>query len=359
MIGGRAGGLDTKSLAVSSCPAGRDYFESTLHNLTKNPENKSLESFLVKMEALRTPHIQAQCVEAALAHVSAPSSRFIRCNSKGQVLSKQLDPCASQQYVKMIHHSFEVVATCLKEFVAGSPDEKVQNQWVETYFKLLTKESGLHVNVVSNSGAVGTGQLTTQYITDFMKFTYDDAVDYLKKSKPAYCRALADQFLNKERVSKIHDTCAKVAIEKGQPTLGLLIGFSHLKVFHERVSSTLRQFQDSLDLTEDERIQLEIELTSLAYNMGNGGLNYPLKKALLDFSPQKPVRNVRHLMTRVHEKIPSMKNLTTTRVVRGQRKQVRLYTPGRVNEMLHYLGRVEKRYASVQYAADVSSCRVR
>lgn len=349
---------NSRSSALSAdafqCRRGRnDYFERALHNLTaidtrRNPEKRTLPVALMQLKPLKNPHINPLCIESALAQVSGgrhADYTFQYCSGK-KVYVKSEEPCASDNYLKMVHHSFELVSTCLKDFVADTSDPRIQNDWVETYFTLITKESGLHANVISPSGALAGAQLTSIYIKDFLEFSRDRVSAHLQKSNSSYCRGLADFALSDARVKGVSSKCNLIDIENG-PLTGFLVGFGHLRRIREQILTELNTKEEALSqLSRADQLHLEKTLVTIAYNTGVSGLTEPLEYTLSGYSKSKPVTDVNQFIRNVAS------NLHWRKVVRksGKRKIVawrRLPGGDRKDEVRQYLSNIERRYRSV------------
>jgi hypothetical protein len=322
------------TLNGSSCPVQRNYFQQDLGNLAffaRNPKTDGpVNSRLLRIAPQIRPLIKPACVTAALENVSAGPplrsdddfrvNRFMRCHSQNKIIDHQDEPCLSEDYQTLIHASFELATSCLKEFVSGSKDPKIQNIWVEGYFKMLSKESGLHINAVSRIGAMGIGQLLPEYIADFHRRTLPRLREFLARpGGPAGCKRLGDEVLTEEKISALYRTlsqidsrgrrveefqinrCATIDITDSQPLLNLLISFSHLQVFKESTVDWLMRipkYRDALNELNDksELHDLEIKLVSWAYNLGAEGLRTRAVQALKKRERGAPIKSVRDLI---------------------------------------------------------------
>lgn len=269
-----------------------------------DPFNKSrtLTATLLQIGPPSKPLINAKCVANALDLVTAGSAkknqeafrsnRFFRCNTFNEPLDHQDEPCRSVEYKSLIHTSFELTTQCLKEFVTGSRDVSLQNTWVEGYFKMLSKESGLHVNVASRIGAIGVGQLRAKYIIDFENRTLPRLRAFLNRPETTeVCKRIGKELLTNEKISRLYKMttstyseskdnsstsvvriCENIDINQDQPLLNLIISFSNLKLYKESILDGI--FNDSRynsafkELTPTELIDLQIKMVSWSYNLG-------------------------------------------------------------------------------------------
>lgn len=237
----------------------------------------------MQIPSLRNPHINPLCVQAALAQVTGgpnTQNQFRFCDGE-RIVTKDYEPCASSNYVKMVHHSFELVATCLKDYVSESQNPRVQSAWVENYFRILTKESGLQANAVrSNQSAIGVAQLTRIYRQDFRKESLRAVRNHLANSESPYCRSLGDFAVSERRVVGLNRTCHLINVDSG-PLVGFLVGFSHLRHVRRQVLTTLDRHSNLLSgLSASNRLRLELALVTISYNIGFIGLTEPLEYTL-------------------------------------------------------------------------------
>lgn len=340
---------ETKAAPRPFCPAGKAYLQADLSTLSypdfynTDPKDKrnSLTAKLLQIGPLSQSLIDPACVETALSLVSAGApkkkhqrfrkNRFIRCANDGQAFDNQDEPCASDEYKTLVHSSFELTTKCLKEYVTGSKDPKVQNAWVEGYFKMLSTESGLHVNVASEIGAIGIGQLRAKYIVDFKQRTLFQLRDFLlnRQSSPG-CRSLATKLLTDERIKKLYNVsetvdpktkkvtkityslnaCSNIDINEDQPLLNLIISFANLKLYKENTVDEIfnnPKYQGIFkNLSQDELLDLEIKLVSWSYNLGARGLRTHIEKVLDTKYANKTISSVRDFI--VDADIPSKRN---------------------------------------------------
>lgn len=345
------------------CPVGEDYFQRDLNALAypnpmeKDPKARS-NSLNAKILQVGTPAdtlIARDCFELALNSVTAGApkkskekfraNRFFRCNSDNVPIDHQDEPCASEEYKNLVHSSFELTTTCLKEFVSGSQDVKAQNAWVESYFKMLSTESGLHINVVSRLredpglAAVGITQLRPRFTMDFLNRTLPDLRKFLMQSKtsPA-CKALTENLLTAERVKKLYgmvevidsktksplidpktklprkqlemNVCSNIDINDGQPLLNLIIGFANLRLYRDNTFNEIMKnptYSSAFkDLSEEEMLDMQIKITSWSYNLGSSAARERIQGILDHHYPNQTVPSVRHFFETVNKQVPGL-----------------------------------------------------
>lgn len=345
------------------CPAGKDYFQRDLNALSySNPletdpeaRSNSLNAKILQVGAPADTLIARECFEAAIDEVKAGgrkkadekfrANRFFRCSSENVPVDHQDEHCASEEYKNLVHSSFELTTSCLKEFVSGSKDENVQNEWVEGYFKMLSTESGLHINVVSrlhiNPGlaAVGITQLRPGFTIDFLNRTLPDLRKFLARpeTRPA-CKALTEKLLTTDRVKKLYGmvdvidsvtkkpiidpktdkpkqrlemkVCSNIDINDGQPLLNLIIGFANLRLYRDSTYNTLMKnptYSSAFkDFSPEEKLDMEIKITSWSYNLGSNAARNRIQGILDNHYPNKIVPSVRHFFKTADLQVPGL-----------------------------------------------------
>lgn len=288
--------------AISKCEPQQSYLLTEIMQIQKT---NSLSSSLLKAQPFSQLFVKRSCVESALEQVTAgrvlnekeqklgrrkfAANNFIRCDKNNKVHDYQETPCQSVDSIKLTHNSFETVTQCLKDFVSGSQQKSVQNEWVKLYFKMLSKESGLQNYVRSHRNAVGSNQLTPQYIRDFIQFSMNDIKNHLNKSDQLVCRRLGQEILSdaafaymaqkKSNHAYTYNTCSLIGTNQNQILRNMLIGFSNLKVLRDRVRDSAFD-NDQVRISKAEQLSVELSLVPMAYNMGNGNLNRTINKVL-------------------------------------------------------------------------------
>jgi hypothetical protein len=287
-------------------------------NTDPDHRSESLIARLLQVGTFKYPLINHDCTKNALATVTAGppktikekfrSNRFIKCvgREKNQPLDHQDAPCTSPEYEVLIQNSFELATRCIKEFVAESSDLNIQNTWVEGYFKMLSSESGLQLNVISQINAAGMGQITPIYIQDFKKSTFTDLKKYLESMNTSEtCKRMGKEILTNDRIDKLLNRvtisrpggkkvtyealniCSNMDINDGQPLLNLIISFSHLRSLKQRIENEITEnnsYQNVFKgMSKEQLIDLEIKLVSWSYNLGPWGLIQHAQKVLDQF----------------------------------------------------------------------------
>lgn len=344
--------LNSSITTASQCEPDQSYLIEEMNELRGF---NNLSSSLLKTQPFPELLVKRSCVLSALNQVTAgrplsdnekkhgrkkyAANNFVRCDENNSYETYQETPCQSQESIKLIHNSFETVTQCLKDFVSGSSQISAQNEWVKLYFKMLTKESGLQNYVQSKRGAIGAGQLTPQYIRDFVEFSMEDVRNHLEKSTHQVCRRLGHEILSDEAFSYMakkkssnaytFNRCALVGTNHNQILRNLLIGFSNLKT--ERMRARKYAFQNQfVKIPQSEQLKVELALIPLAYNMGSGNLEYTIEKAL---NEDRTFADSTSFIQAVYKSIPS-----------------------KFKETKNYQSNIDNRYADVLKGSGQKSC---
>lgn len=337
------------------CEQNETYMAEEIDRIRKK---KTLSNHLLKFLPFPQTVVKRSCVQSSLKQVTAgrelpqtqidrglrkteSENNFIRCDASKKVVNYQETPCQNRDSILLIHNSFELVTGCLKDYVSGSTDVTVQNKWAQTYFKMLTKESGLQNYVASPSNALGISQLTTTYIRDFMDKNLDDVKTHLATSVHPICKSLGNEILSPAAVayfakknpdtSYSYNTCALVGVEHNQILRNLLIGFSNLKLYRSYARQSAFTRNEQVQMTAEQQLKLELQTVPLAYNMGPGGLNQAIDRSLRSFTKQRPVRDADQLMRLIIRYAGSV-------------------------EGKNYLGNIENRFNKVVQDSSQTSC---
>lgn len=337
------------------CAQNETYMTEEIDRLRKK---QTLSSQLLQFLPFPQTVVKRGCVQSALKQVTAgrkleqseinrglrkkeSENNFIRCDNGKKVMQHQETPCQNRDSISLIHNSFELVTGCLKDFVSDSKDLKIQNQWAQAYFKMLTKESGLQNYVTSQDNALGSSQLTTIYIRDFMENSLIDVKAHLATSAHPICRRLGIEILSPDAVSYFakkksadsysYNTCALIGVEHNQILRNQLIGFSNLKLFRTRARQSAFRNNPQVKMSAEEELKLELQMVPLAYNLGSGGLNNSIDKSLKSYSRNRPVRSAEEFLRSI------IKNTESA-------------------EAKNYLSNIDRRFSTVIQDSGQTSC---
>jgi hypothetical protein len=314
-----------------------------LDELKRANKSGTLSSSLIRRAPFATSkfNIKRSCIKAAQQQVTAghkDKTGFVRANDfvscapdRSSMKSNLMTPCQTQETVTLTHNAFEIVTQCLSGFVSDSTDPSVQKKWIQTYFKLLSKESGFQNHVRSKSRpdpAIGIGQINRIYIEDFNKFAKEQVQDYLKNSPESSCQTLERKVFEKPLNGR-NAACNYIGYDEDQILRNLVVSFSNIKIYRDRIKTFLRRNQSKQNLSDTEVKKSEHFLLAWAYNGGSGNIEDWITKGLA--SSNKKVQSSEQLYHLVFNKIDKP-------------------------EAAKYLKNINKRMADVLSAAQEQSC---
>ncbi|MFN9069215.1 MAG: hypothetical protein ACK5V3_18470 [Bdellovibrionales bacterium] len=335
-----SGSLIITQSKMNSCPESGQYILKELEVAIKG---RSLSSNLLRRAPFASFqfHIRRSCIQAAQQQVTAGhwdnkkfvrANDFVTCTQDRKILKTNLmTPCQTNEVVTLTHNSLELVTQCLAEFVSDSSDPLVHKSWIQTYFKLLTKESGLQNHVRSKSrphAAIGLGQINKYYIEDFEKFAKKSVQEYLSSSRDTNCVNLEKVVFSKPLIGP-HAACNFVGYDEDQILRNLVVSFANIKIYRDRINSFLNRNKEKLDLSAHEQKQAEHFLLAWAYNGGSGNIERWIRQGLA--SERKKIQTSEQLYHAVFKKIDKP-------------------------EAKAYIGNINKRMQSVREAAQEQSC---
>lgn len=324
-----------------ACESSGQYIHNELKQLKFQ---KSLSAGILKSSPVKKNYIQRACIKSAQDQVSAghfesnsrgqkkfiQANNFVRCKGSNRNLEQNLmTPCSSTESVAYVHNAFELVTQCLAGYVADSSDPVSQRDWIRTYFKMLTKESGFHNYVKSNSNAYGIGQVTAPYLADFKEKTLESARAYLKLSNISECNRLGEQILTDSKLNSI-GRCSLVGLNEDQVLTNLAIGFSNLRIYRERARLFLERNSQNVKMSESQVRNAEHFLVPWGYNGGSGNLEKWINAGLKNRN-RKPVQTSNELYAALVPKI--------------DKEEARLYLP-----------RIQERYQKVVEGSGYTNC---
>jgi hypothetical protein len=326
-----------------SCPESGQYI---LRELEESVKDKTLSSSLMRRApfAFSRFHIRRSCIQAAQQQVTAghwDNKKFIRANdfvscSKDRKLMKTnlMTPCQTPDIVALTHNAFELVTQCLAGFVSDSNDPLIQKSWIQTYFKLLTKESGLQNHVRSKSRphpAIGFGQINKYYIEDFERFARKSVQEYLLTSSDSNCVNLEKAVFAKPLTGP-HAACNFIGYDEDQLLRNLVVSFANIKIYRDRINASLNRNKVKLELPLHEQRQAEHFLLAWAYNGGSGNIHRWITNGLS--AERKKVESSEQLYHAVYRKIDKP-------------------------ESKAYIGNINERMEQVKSAAREQSCWIK
>lgn len=229
----------------------------------------------------QTQLISRQCVRAAMDRAffsKEKKSLFKKCSNPSGSLQQASRPCVSQNYFDSINKGFDLVNQCMKDYILPGADNQIQKQMTYSIFKMVTFESGFHMNVKSSSGSTGLGQLTSGAIID-VNARIPTIKKQLEQSKSENCRLIATDLLKEKVPMKPNQStsCERISPDKGNPLLNLLYTFSYFKLARDFVKNSVSSYKDQLSaLNRNDKENFLSDLASWAHNTGPSGMTKPL-----------------------------------------------------------------------------------
>ena len=266
------------NLHYEQCSAKNNYLEEIL----ARPNNKALQ---ITKDYKANP-LTLKCISESMQAVDTTKATFASCPQSGGGYGAKVErPCASENMVKTVAASFELVTNCFAGYIDADADTTLApRQRIErVMFQLLNYESGWTVNSVDSVSAGGLGHLYSPLIASINKTDANGASewsrmkDYMKKSTSAACKSLekADlQPLSAEAPNV--KGCDRMALDKGNPMLNLMYTMAHLKSVRNAVVGTLKGTDVSPAL---QRVLVD-QLTVWGYSSGERGISEILKSSL-------------------------------------------------------------------------------
>lgn len=276
-------------IRYEQCHSGNDYLEK---QLADQVASSSLLGTLISRSVSAQSIIKSSCVRASL---DLGSSHFRNCS--GTKYGKQLtEPCLSEKYFKLVNNSFDVVATCMKDYIAANETDAEKKLDVRAIYALINIESGFQVNSVSATGAGGIGQLTAAAIADVNMNQLSGVRSSLDSSKFTNCRRISSEMLNSSQPipSRASSSCERISIANGNPLKNMVYTFAYLRGVKEDLESqifTNDRYSSKFKLSDVDLARVKRAMMVWSYNTGAAGIITPVKALLNLFYGNKVVTN--------------------------------------------------------------------
>lgn len=271
-----------------NCSANNRYLENSLSRLLE-PSSQLASFFRSPQKSI----ISNRCIKANMT-LHGEGKRY-QCNSAGVATRVSAKACVSDNKLNLISKSFNLSADCFGDL--HGENESAKQQSALAIFSLMAQESGMHMNVVSPSGAAGVGQLTNDAINE----VNSNRASIQKKLKsisgnPNCSRILSPIFNKPMSTNKL---CDRIGTSGGNPLKNIAYSFAYQNI----VRSTLDRarfgsltFKDvvSPNLDPAEEARLKSSLVAWGHNTGPGGLLRPLGYLMRHYSRTgKSIRNAK------------------------------------------------------------------
>jgi hypothetical protein len=326
-----------RNIRYNQCSDSNDYLSSEMNRLKSG---RSLLGELIREEPRTRSIIKPQCVRMGMeTKFGERSSSFRTCDSEGN-MSKAIRPCISDDYFKLINNSFDLVSTCMLDYLSPNDSSREKLQDIRSTYAVINVESGFHINAVSGRGAGGIGQLTADAITNVNNNELSNIREVLSKSP--ICQRLADTVLDGSSPmnAKKSLSCDRISLENGNPLVNMIYTIANLKSTKTALTRSLfknRIFSKKFSaLSESEKDRLQRSLTMWAHNTGAGGMIKPVMSLLNSVYAGKKVTNVDKFLKQLTSSMashPHKKNSSSAR---------RRETTGYFDSVMKTLNRVEK-----------------
>lgn len=318
---------DIRNMRYMQCNRQNDYLED---EMTKATLNKGLLGDIIRAPIKSNSIIKASCIQMGMNTKFGISSKSFReCSSSGT--SRQaFRPCVSQNYFKMINNSFELVSSCMKDFIAPNANEETQKLDVRAVYALINIESGFHVNAMSGTGAGGIGQFTKPAIQDVNSNELHDVRVSLEGNPNPLCSRLSMELLDTMEPIRpgSAQSCDRISLKNGNPMKNMIYTYAYLKGVKKDMNSMLfenKNYKKKFRMSEYDLNKVKRALMVWSHNTGPAGTWTPAKTLLNTFYRGKTVTNADQFIQQMQQymqKFPASANKS-----RARRKETSQYFP--------------------------------
>ncbi len=260
---------------------------SFIDNLISNdPFSKLVQSYIGEMV------IKPSCFANYMN--SSPGRNFFNCD--GGAIENS---CVSQNLFELTSNSFNLAASCLKNYNNNSADEVAQNNTSEYMFYLMGHESKFSYNTLSHTGAKGIGQLTGVAIKQVFDTELDDIKRHLNNSNKSDCNKLSAALPNASESPKLGKyggassaennrlKCEYTAIKNKNPVRNIIMSMGYQKHIRNEVLKIMKWGSAQVDqLSPTDYSYLVDQFVMWSYNPGQAFISV-LSKALRSHPPLK------------------------------------------------------------------------
>ncbi|WP_374029150.1 transglycosylase SLT domain-containing protein [Bdellovibrio bacteriovorus] len=324
---------EVSDIRYMQCNRQNDYLEKELDQISKG---NSLLSGLTAAPVRANSIIKPACMRVSMeARFGASSKTFRECSANGS--SRQaFRPCISENYFKLINNSFDLVSSCMKDFIA--PGQGVENQKldVRAVYALINVESGFHVNAMSGTGAGGIGQFTSPAIQDVNTNELRDVRISLEGNQNQQCNQLSMQFLDSMEPIRPQKSlsCDRISLRNGNPVKNMIYTFAYLKGVKKDLDTMIfanKNYRNKFKLSEFDLNKVKRALMVWSHNTGPAGTWTPVKALLNSFYRNRSVTDADQFINQVQQymqKFPASANKSSAR-----RKETSHYFPSITNTL--------------------------
>lgn len=309
------------------CNSQNSYLEKEMTNLASG---SSLMSQLLSSPIRTNSIIKPACMRMSMeAKFGASSRSFRQCNDKGTA-TRAFRPCITENYFKLMNNSFDLVSSCMKDFIAPGGDEETQKLDVRAAYALINVESGFHVNAMSGTGAGGIGQFTEVAIRDVNENELSEIRMSLEGNKNPYCAQLSMEHLDSLQPIRpeYKNSCDRISLKRGNPVTNMIYTFAYLKGIKRDFNNQIfdhRNYKKKFNMSEEELNKIKRALMVWSHNTGPSGTWTPAKTLLNTVYRNKKVTDADKFINEMQQylqKFPASANKSSAR-----RKETSHYFP--------------------------------
>lgn len=316
-----------RNMRYMQCNAQNRYLEDEISSLSKR---SGVLGDVIRAPVRPNSIIKPACVQMGMnIKFGASSKTFRECSPNG-ALRSAFRPCISENYFKLVNNSFDLVSSCMKDFIAPGASEKTQKLDVRAVYALINVESGFHVNAMSGTGAGGIGQFTAPAIQDVNTNELHDVRVALEGHPNPQCGRMSMEFLdsmNPIRPGKAQ-SCDRISLKNGNPIKNMIYTYAYLKGVKKDMNTIIfenRNYKNKFRMSEYDLNKIKRALMVWSHNTGPAGTWTPAKTLLNTFYRGRVVTDADQFINQLQQymqKFPASANKSSAR-----RKETSHYFP--------------------------------
>lgn len=256
-------------------------------------------------------------LSSARYKVCAPSSN--RYNPKDRGVGQA---CIGEEYFKLVNNSFDLVSNCMKDYIAPGEVDEMKKLDVRAVFAMINVESSFHVNAVSETGAGGIGQFTSDAIKDVNANELSKVRNSLESNPNRMCGRMSIEFLDKMAPIKpeASNSCERISIKDGNPVTNMIYTFAYMKKAKENMERSIfknKEFAKKFSkLSAFDLAKVKRAMMIWSHNTGPAGTLTPTKALLKIVYRNKPVTDADSFINQLQQymqKFPAEANRKVSR----------------------------------------------
>lgn len=315
------------------------YLEKDLENAASA---NSLLGNLIRMPVQANSIIKPICMQMSmeLGQTAFPKSSFKTCSKNNSYGRGVGAACVSENYFKLINNSFNLVSSCMKDFIAAGESDEMKKLDVRAIYALANVESGFHMNAVSGTGAGGIGQFTSTALRDVNLNELPAVRNSLETNKDPFCSRMSMEFL--DSAQPIHDgsakSCERISLQNGNPIKNMIYTFAYMRGVKKDLDNSIfknKHFSGKFKLSNSDISKIKRSMMMWSHNAGSAGTLTPVKALLRTVYRNTPVTNADSFISQLQQymqKFPASSNAG-----RARRNETSQYFP----KISNLLNRIE------------------